>query len=317
MKERFPTESQLWWPVFAFLLLLAAEPLIHANTNAVLRLGFSASVFVGVNENDAKAAMKTWTQTILKEHGIPIPTDPQVLNGSDAIAAAVRNHLIDAVTMTAEEYWTLGRARMATNAILGVSAGLVTEEYLLLVRADSGFGRIDDLRGRSLAFRQNVRDSLAPVWFETLLLKSGLGQTHQFCSRVTQPAKLAQVILPVFFRQTDACVVDRRGFQTMIELNPQVGQQLIILASSPRVVPVAFLFRADYSDPAKAQIIAEIEDVHATIAGQQAFTLFQCDSLVVRSASALDSALELLSAHARLSEAAIHVASAKAKVGEP
>jgi phosphonate transport system substrate-binding protein len=135
------------------------------------------------------------------------------------------------------------------------------------------------------------------------LLKAGLGQTAQFCSRTIQGVKLSQTVLPVFFRQFDACVVTRRGFQVMSELNPQVGQQLKILASSPSMVPVAFLFRADYSDPAKDRIIKEIQGVHSTIAGQQVLTLFQCESLKVLSVAALDSSLELLATHARLMEA--------------
>ena len=268
----------------------------------MLRLGFSSSVVANVNENDAKAALKIWAQAIAKERGAYIPTEAQILNGEEAINRAVRQKLIDAVTMTTEEYWTSGSERMSTNAILGVNGGVTTEEYVLLVRTDSGFGGIKDLKGRSLAFCQNARDSLAPVWFETLLFKSGLGQTLQFCGRIVQGAKLSQAVLPVFFRQIDACVVTRRAFQTMTELNPQVGQQLRILASSPPLVPVVFLFRADYSDPARDEIIAEVEHVHSTVADQQVLTLFQCDSLQVCPISTLDNALELLATHARMSK---------------
>jgi phosphonate transport system substrate-binding protein len=326
MNEHPPNESK-WqgiagagrWLLFACLLLgpagnvplLQAGSLAVADTNRVLHLGFSSTVFGNVNENDAKAAMKIWTQAIAKERGALIPTESQVLNGDEAIASAVRNKLIDAVTMTVEEYWVLGRAFMSTNAILGANAGLATEEYLLLVRRDGSFGRIDDLRGRSLAFFQNARTSLAPVWFETLLLKSGLGKTPQFCGRVTHGTKLTQAVLSVFFRQADACVVTRRGFETMIELNPQVGQQLKILVSSPPIVPVVFVFRADYADPFEDEIIAEIENVHSTVADQQVLTLFQCDGLQVRPISVLDTALELLATHARLSDAATHAESAR------
>jgi hypothetical protein len=94
----------------------------------------------------------------------------------------------------------------------------------------------------------------------------------------------------------------------MIELNPQVGRQLKILLSSPAMVPFAFYFRSDYSDPVRDQIIAEIENVHLTTAGQQVLALFQCESLEVHPVSVLDSALELLATHARLSEAANHAA---------
>ncbi|MGA2138862.1 MAG: PhnD/SsuA/transferrin family substrate-binding protein [Verrucomicrobiia bacterium] len=329
MNEHPPDGPEWKWPagvsrrcVFACLLAVAVgqapvralEAPTAANSNGVLRLGFSSSVFVGVNENDAKAATKVWAQTILLEHGATVVAEPTVLNGREAIASAVRNKLVDAVTMTAEEYWVLGGEFMSTNAVLGANGGLATEEYLLLVHRDSNIGRIDDLRGRSLIFFENGRASLAPVWFETLLLKSGLGQTSQFCGRVIQGTKLSQVVLPVFFRQADACVVTRRGFQTMVELNPQVGQQLKTLVSSPAMVPVAFLFRADYSDPVRDRIVAEIEKVHSSVAAQQVLTLFQCENLQVRPVSALDTALELLATHGRLSEAATQAELARTNV---
>jgi ABC transporter, phosphonate, periplasmic substrate-binding protein len=300
--------------VFAVLLLLAAgkvrlqagETLAGDDTNSVLRLGFSSSVFVGVNENDAKASVKIWAQAILKEHGVSVPSDPEMFSSSEAIAGAMESKHLDAVTMSAEEYRAVGRELLSTNVVLGVSAGLVTEDYLLVVRGDSHIGHVDELRGRSLIVYQSPRTSLGPVWFETLLLQSGLGRTRQFCGRVTQGTKLSQAVLPVFFRQADSCLVTRRGFQTMVELNPQVGQQLKILVSSPAMVPFAFFFRSDFSGPVNDQILAEIRKVHSTAAGQQVLTLFQCEHLEVCPIGALDSALDLLAAHERLSEAARH-----------
>ena len=291
--------------VFRFTLE-AGEPPAGSSTNAPVRLGFSSSMFSGVNENDAKAAMKIWTRNILVEHNLFVAAEPQVIGGTEAIVKAVRGKLVNAMTVTAEEYWALGAKWMSTNAVLGVGGGKVTEEYVLLVHRESGVGRLEELRGRKITFFQNPRASLAGVWFETLLLESGLGRTADFTEKATQGTKLSQVVLPLFFRQTDACVVTRRGLQTMVELNPQVGRQLKVLASSPEVVPVAFLFRADCSDPAKDQILAQIENVHSTAASQQVMTLFQCENLEVHPVSALDSALALLTTHARLYEAASH-----------
>ena len=298
------------WVICALLLVVAAcQTLLHAdeapaadNSNTVLRLGFSSSMFAGVNENDAKAAMKIWAQTILLEHNVAVVAESQVLNGNDEIVSAVRNKLLDAVSLTAEEYHALGGEWMSTNSILGVNEGLITQEYLVLVHADSRMDRIEDLKGHSLVFFQNPTASLAPVWLDTQLLKSGMGQTRQVCIRVTQSAKLSQVVLPVFFRQIDACVVTRRGFKTMVELNPQVGQRLKILGTSPPLVPVVFVFRADYSVTVRDRIFTDITKVHTTVASQQVLTLFQCENLEVHSVSCLGPALELLETHARLCE---------------
>ena len=59
---------------------------------------------------------------------------------------------------------------------------------------------------------------------------------------------------------TDACVVARTGFETMCEINPQIGKQLKVIASSPEVVPAVFCFRADYSPPFKEDLLAGLRD---------------------------------------------------------
>ena len=108
------------------------------------------------------------------------------------------------------------------------------------------------------------RASLAPVWSETILAREGLGSASGFYGQITTASKISQAVLPVFFRQLDACVVTRSGFETMVELNPQVGRQLKVLASSPPVVPVVFCFRASYDSPIRAKVLEEIAQWHNT-----------------------------------------------------
>jgi phosphonate transport system substrate-binding protein len=313
MNEYLPNEpgwpgaagANRWWVVVCgFLVVASLVPLRAAaalvETNVPLHLGFSSDVFAGINENDARAALKIWVQTILSENGLFVSPEPRVIEGGDAMLRAVRDKTVDAVTVTTEEYIQLRAPMGATSAILGANAGRVSEEYLLLVPRDRNLRELKDLRGGSLVLLDSPRASLASVWFETRLLQSGLGETRQFCSRVIQKTKLSQVVLPVFFHQADACVVTRRGFQTMVELNPQVGRQLQTLMTSPPLVPVVFAFRTDYTNLIRAQIEARIRDVGATPAGQQFLTLFQCDKLEMARLSVLDDAFELLTTHARL-----------------
>jgi phosphonate transport system substrate-binding protein len=107
-------------------------------------------------------------------------------------------------------------------------------------------------------------------------------------------------VLPVFFRQTDACLVDRQGFDTMCELNPQLGKQLRTLASSPRLITMVFCFRSAYSPPVKNEIVRAMEELYTTPAGQQILTVFQIDKMQIASDSDLDSARELLDAYEQL-----------------
>jgi phosphonate transport system substrate-binding protein len=285
----------------AWILLLNGHARSDQSGNPPFRVAFASSMFVDVNENDARVAVKMWARTLAQDRGIPADPEPRILNGVEAIANALRGRLVDAVALTTHEYWLLGREAQSEPFVAAAHEGSITEEYVLLVHRNSGIERIGDLRGRSLSFLRSPRMSLAQAWLDVFLVKSGFLPAARFCGRVTQIDKLSRTVLPVFFRQSDACVVTRRGFQTMSELNPQVGRQLKVLASSPEVVPAGFCFRKDYTDPCREKLLVEMDRIHTIPAGQQVLTIFQCERLAVRPLSCLDSAFELLSEHRRLS----------------
>jgi ABC-type phosphate/phosphonate transport system substrate-binding protein len=263
------------------------------------RFGFSSATFTDVNENDAKAGMKVWGQMLFKERGLPVDPEPIILKDPEAIAEALRSQSIDAITLNTDEYWKLDKELRAGPFIGGVNDGRITEEYVLLVHQDSKIERVEDLRGRSLNVFQNSRMCLAPVWLDTVLLQAGFPPAVEFC-RVTPINKLAKVVLPVFFRQADACLVTRHAFKIMSELNPQVSQRLKVLAMSPELVPTGFCFRRDYTDPLKETIVAELARIKDSPAGAQVLTLFQSGSLEARPLSCLETAFELLDTHQRL-----------------
>jgi ABC-type phosphate/phosphonate transport system substrate-binding protein len=250
---------------------------LTAETNqSVIRIGFSVATFSDVNENDALAALKVWARVLAKERGIPTDPVPRVLSGVDSISQAVRGKRVDALALPIDEYWKLRDEMDPRVFIGGVNEGKATEEYVLLVHRESGISRLADLGGRSLATFRNSRMCLGILWLDVRLVESGFGRVAEFC-QLAQVPTLSKAVLPVFFRQIDACVVTRRGFNTMNELNPQIGQRLQVLASSPEMVPGGFCFRRDYNDPTRERIIKELGEMMATPAGAQVLTLFQSE----------------------------------------
>lgn len=270
------------------------------GTRDTLRLGFTYSMFVGVNENDAKASIKALAATIARERDIPADPDPLLMNGTEAVAAAVRTGDVDAVGMTTDEYWLLAGAVRFDRFLLAVKDGDPAEEYVLLVHRASGITDLAGLQGKRLAVFTNPRMCLGPVWLDVALAKAKLPALIDHFGTVSEQTKLSKAVLNVFFRQSDACLITRRGLATMSELNPQVGTQLVVLAASPAVVPTLFAFRADLSPGLKEKSLREFGVVHATPAGQQALTIFQVGQVAERPVAALAGALALLNDYARL-----------------
>jgi len=274
-----------------------AESLVDVTP---FQFAFSSGMLASVNHNDARAAIKVWAQTVAKERGIPADPDAHILSGVDEISAKLRARELDAIALTTVDYRQLQREYQFTDLFLAVQGGRTNVEYLLLVHRDSPVQDLAGLQGRKLNFYDNPRASLAPVWLDTLLLQQGLKGVAAFFGRVSSHTKLSTALLPVFFRQSDACVVDRLGFDTMCELNPQVGKQLRPVAVSPVLVPMLFCVRPDYRPAIKDRIMDALAQLHTSPAGQQLLTVLQFDRIQAADASCLESALSLLATHDRL-----------------
>ncbi len=273
----------------------------HEASDAVpFRIGFSSAMFTEVNVNDAKAAIKAWGQTIARERGIRNDPEPRILKNVADLVDALRARAVDAVSVTTCEYAAAREVAEFGECFISRVNGELEDRYVVLVHQQSEIQTIKDLRGRTFSIHLNPRLSLAVPWLDVLLAEKGEGALSGFVGQITTQSKLARVVLPVFFRQIDACIVTLSGFKTMQELNPQLGKQLRILATSAGYVPVVFAFRADVRSAAKDILVAGVRDLHKTPAGKQVLTIFHSDAIECHPVSCLESALELLAEHERL-----------------
>jgi phosphonate transport system substrate-binding protein len=257
-------------------------------------------MFTEVKVDDARAAMKAWMLAVARERGIPIDPEPKVCDSVEEMERTLQNGLVEGFAATAVEFWHLSKTVALDRMIVAINANRMEEEYVVLVHRDSGIEEVAQLRGRRLLVLQNPRMSLATVWLDTVLMQKGFEATTRFCGTVTSLNKLSRVVLPVFFRQSDACLVTRRGFETMSELNPQVGKLLRILAVSPELVPSGFAFRSAATSPFRDAMLREMEKLSESPAGQQILTLIQADRVEERPFSCITGAFGLLSTHQRL-----------------
>ena len=276
-------------------------------------------MFTDVNENDARAAVKVWGQTLARERGVPTDPDPFIFKTVEQLRSSLEQREVDAVALTLLEYDLIRRDVNLAPIFLTYNSGSTTEQYVLLAHRDGPVQTMADLRGRHLLSHSNPRTCLAPLWLDTLLVEAGLPAAAALAGKTTLETKLSRVVLPVFFRQADACVVTRSGFAMMSELNPQVGKQLVVLAASEAMVPAVFAFRADYAPPYRETLLAGVRDLHSSPAGQQVLTIFHSERIEEQPAASLESALELIAAHAQLSSGtnAIARSATPGSVGQP
>ena len=279
----------------------------------VLRIGFSTSVFADINATDVKAGMKAWGKAVTKERNIEVEAEALIFGSLPEIEAALRHKLVDVISVVTSEFRALGPSVPLGPLFVAQIEGLTKEECVLLVHRDGGIGSLEDLRGRRLVVYENPRASLAIPWLDSLLIEGGYRPTDEFVGRVSRATKLTQVVLPVFFRQADACLVTRGGFETMAALNPQVGQTLTSLALSPALIPILLCFRGDYESSFKDEVIRGLRELHLSASGQQILTIFRGEKVEDVTAAELKSSLDLLARWEELKKTANHRTGAERK----
>jgi ABC-type phosphate/phosphonate transport system substrate-binding protein len=268
-----------------------------------VRLAVSENVVVGVNLNDARAALAVWTEELLKTIDIKMDMAPNQdwVMPSDRLLEAIRGGKVDLVCLTVQEYRKVApfvdTARVLTDDYGG-------DEFLLVVRAGSGIVNLGDLRGRSLNMWESPSTSLAEPWLTVSLGKNGLESPAQLLGHIARNTKLSQVVLPVFFGQADACVVTRRGLDTMVELNPQLAQKLKVLMASPKMEGTFFACRKDCSESFKKVLFDGLIGSKSSPPARQIALLFQSSSFTARNADCLLPAIALLDAYERHHEPA-------------
>lgn len=267
---------------------------------APLNVSFTKSLFTQVNENDAKASMKAWGQAVAKERSIAVDPRPKTWNDVGELRSALQRQEVDLLGLTVTAYAALGEVFEPGNIFFASDGKGTTERYVLLVHSDGPVTNLAGLRNRTLNIHTDPRLCLATFWLDTILAQAGGAAHQEYLGEVIQSSKLSAVVLPVFFKQKDACLVTEAAFRTMAELNPQLSRKLVPLAVSEEFVTMLFVFRKDYAPPFLSQLVQALRELHLSVAGQQVLTIFRIQRLEEGSAASLASAFSLMEAHARM-----------------
>jgi hypothetical protein len=181
--------------LLAFAVLLVCR-LGAGQESTPFRVGFSSAMFTDVNENDAKAAVKAWGQSIARERGIPTDPETRIFKDIATWSQALRTKSVDAIGITVIEYAVLSREVPLAPVFVTYTGGRAREQYFILVHQDSKIERLAELRGRSLTIHENSRVRLALPWLDTVLIQEGGKPAVAWLRKITPSPKLAKVVLP-------------------------------------------------------------------------------------------------------------------------
>lgn len=274
---------------------------LRAEDRRPLRLAISTETLAGANINDARAAYLVWLREVAHLYPVQVAKAvPEVFLPSRELTRDVRQGSLDCYGVTAPELEKLADLTDPDSLVLQdyLADGM---QYVLLVHRNSSLKKLTDLRGTHIVFHLHRDMVLLPAWLGTMLASQGFSQPEHFFASRTNNDKINQVVLPVFFRRIDAACLARRSWDTAVELNPQLGRDLIALATSPRIIPIGFGFRRNTSPESRQALITSIQNVSSYTAGQQIVDLYQSRAFVVRPLSAMNATFDMLRQFERVS----------------
>ncbi|TVQ96621.1 MAG: hypothetical protein EA399_15500 [Desulfovibrionales bacterium] len=273
---------------------------LHAQTSSgeltrtELLTGFTERAFLGMNRVDVEAAFKTLARTVGITRGYDVETSFIKIDTPQQIMGLSSSEGPGLIAIDTWSYLELADEDWLEPLFVPADRGRVDKQFLLIVNQDKNYTDIATLRGMTLNQLAVTNTSLMDHWLENILLSRDLGKPEDFFAMIRQYSDPLSAVLPVFFGQVDAALIDKAGFNLMIELNPQLQVLQPLAVSDPLVNAVLCLNRSGWQPEAfRMVLLEELENLHASPAGQQILTLFKIDRLVPFQPEFLDTVRKL------------------------
>ena len=300
------------YPMIAAAVAVVALPLsahcqdppgVDSALSGVLEVAYTRSMFRGVDVSDARAALSVWVKRIIERTGEDAGSATLVLEDAADVARAVRERRVDVISMLTQEYLQVRHQVGLTPLAVTASNEGVGHQISLLARKDGGIGDLHQLTGRRLVVDTGGQGRVPVLWLDVLLAESGLPFVTHLLGSVTNVPKASQAVLPVFFGQVDACLVRSGSYATMVELNPQLGSELVVLAKSPWLCYAIVCARTEVFETRLKNYLAEsLLSLHEDPEGRQLLTLFHVGRLVPFDNKHIRALGDLLGRHRQLTE---------------
>jgi ABC-type phosphate/phosphonate transport system substrate-binding protein len=230
--------------VFFLVLLTVCLPLTTATQTPQktdIVLAYSASLITDVEPKDARAAFTTFSNELARELGMWASSIQYEELGT--MIELIQKGKVDVAPLNIIDYLHYKNSTLIELGLGNVWGGKMTSRYLLFTHINRGYEKIGDLKGKKLLFLKG--DNVGPLYLNAMLLRQRLGETKGFFSQIEEKSKASQVVLPVFFGQADACIINDASYKTMAEMNPQLRKNLKAFVSSSELLEYVRLFKKE------------------------------------------------------------------------
>jgi ABC-type phosphate/phosphonate transport system substrate-binding protein len=266
--------------------------------NEVYGVAFLRTMFPTADYNDAKAAIKIYVKNLQDQLLTGFSMKPVYFENTDELLKNFPKENLAVITLSSVDFLAY-KSKLSLNPVL-VNSGTEDplETYIILIRKEENISSADALADKKFGM---INDPLSVMWLNVLLGSSKISKTGRQFKDIIIDKTESQLILSLFFGQLDGCLVSKTAFETMIEINPQIGSRLKILNSSPRLLRVIASFttkfkRSRYSE----SLLKNLTSLENYASGRQLFALTKTAKLAPFKDEYLDNVKALLSDYNKL-----------------
>jgi ABC-type phosphate/phosphonate transport system substrate-binding protein len=280
--------------------LWAAGPqAASALRQARLNVAASDSLFGTVNASDAIATMRIWTDQVGRNRGFQFASKVEIARTAEQLRQRLRERDVDMLVLDTPDYLALADSRLIEVVAAGTRQGqLGAYPYLLLTKEDLGPAPLRLLKGKKVAVASRTKSNLGLVWLETLLAEGRLGRAGGYFASLETGYRAVACVLPLFFGKIDACIVDSANWESLQELNPQLGQLRAGARSEPLLE--GLIAMPVQPHPYQKELVDSILSLHKTAGGEQLGMIFKTGPLVRAGREQFESVRALIARYRRL-----------------
>jgi len=272
-----------WW-ILAVILVgwCCRSPVGAAEDPSVLRLGLDLRTLTTADPEDIKVAFTVWVEDLAKQLELDLAIDARIFNEPNELVESLRHEDVDLLVVNTLTFLDV-RTSIPLDPVLVIQhSDGVGQEYALIVHRKRQSAGLAGLRGRRVAMQGGGIGDIPRVWLDVLLSRQGLPPASRFFGSLRSKVEPSKCVLPVFFEEADAAVVGVATLDTMVELNPQLGRELVVIERSEPLVETIACFRRSYRNAKVRSLFFEKAfKLDEYPAGRQIMTLYRVRQMLL------------------------------------
>lgn len=265
-----------------------------AAEKTILKLAYIGASLSGVDSKDAHVALQLWADQLTSAIAEEVQIVSEIYPDAKAVENGIQQSKLDMVALPPMVYIDLKQKfHFTPTAVLGTKVG-EGEKYALIVHKNSGIKSLADLSGKVINIQSHGQIyEVSELWLEEQLLENNLGRVDKFFLKIDRKLTASKCSLPVFFNQVESCLVNKQSFDTLKELNPQLGDQLMVIAESPVFLKAVLCYTEKCEMQYRKLLDNLLPNLHTYTKGRQIMMLFKFDRLIPFQKQYLNSIIDL------------------------